>query len=183
MPAPLGLNTDMFLAQQKEMSDYFANGLRDQLQNFAGQAVEALIVGSDGDGAHIYEVDFLGTVRCMDDVGFAAIGAGAWHAKSQLMQTGYTKTNTYAYALAQTYAAKRPAEVAPGVGSRTDINVVLSDRWVHLPDDTRSKLEQLYGEYRTCQDELAIQTVAQLQEFLDATRSPSRRNNCKRRSG
>jgi hypothetical protein len=46
--APLGMNTDTFLAQQRELLDSVANRLTDQLQNFEGEEVEALVVGSDG---------------------------------------------------------------------------------------------------------------------------------------
>lgn len=166
--APLGLNTDTFLSQQKEMSDYFANDLKEQLQRFQGQEVEAIIVGSDGGNAHIYEIDSRGTVSCMDDVAFHAIGAGAWHAKSHLMQTRYSRGNFYAYALAQTYSAKRRAEIAPGVGRRTDIHLVLKDGWFRLPGETLAKLDELYDEYTSQQSKLAVESVIKLQEFINA---------------
>lgn len=166
--APLGLNTDTFLSQQKEMSDYFANDLKDQLQRFHGQDVEAIVVGSDGDYAHIYEIDSHGSVSCMDDVAFHAIGAGAWHAKSQLMQAGYARTSVFADALAQVYAAKRRAEVAPGVGLRTDFHIILKDGWIRLENDIQDKLDDLYREYTTAQAKLAAESVNQLRDYLDA---------------
>jgi 20S proteasome alpha/beta subunit len=75
--APIGLNTDTFLAQQRELSDDFVNTLRTQMQDYRGSEVEALIVGSDGENAQIYGVDSNGIANCYDDIGFAAIGIGA----------------------------------------------------------------------------------------------------------
>jgi 20S proteasome alpha/beta subunit len=106
--APLGLNTDTFLAQQKEMSESFVQMITNQLQAYHGENVEALIVGGSRDeNSHIYLVDTRGMVSCCDDVGFAAIGSGAWHARSRLMQAGYTNSQRFAAALAMTYAAKK----------------------------------------------------------------------------
>ncbi len=44
--APLGLNTDTFLAQQKEMAPHLSSHLAEQLQAYQGQEVDALVVGS-----------------------------------------------------------------------------------------------------------------------------------------
>lgn len=172
--APLGLNTDSFLAQQREMSDHVVTAITDQLLNFGEHEVEALVVGSDGAHAHIYYVDSRGTVRCMDDVGFHAIGVGAWHAKSLLMQSGYIKRN-YAYALAQTFAAKRRAEIAPGVGSRTDMHLITADGWEPVDPRYCDQMERLYGEYAQESERLAYESVQKLQEFIVGTGSPEER--------
>jgi len=164
--APLGLNTDTFLSQQKEMSDYFANDLKEQLQRFQGQDVEALIVGTDGEYAHIYEVDARGSVSCMDDIAFHAIGAGAWHVKSALMQSGYARTNSFANAMAQVYSAKRRAEIAPGVGERTDFHLVFREGPVRLDADIEAKLGSLYEEFRAQQAKMAAESIEKLREFL-----------------
>lgn len=167
--APLGMNTDTFLAQMKDMTDSFANEIKEQLQRFSGHSVEAIIVGSDGDAVHMYEVDSRGSVSCMDDVQFHAIGAGAWHAKSHLMQAGYARTFTnLATAMAQTYTAKRRAELAPGVGKPTDMHLVLKDQWYPISRADIAKLDELYAEYTSQQSALALETVAKLQEHLNA---------------
>jgi 20S proteasome alpha/beta subunit len=75
--APLGLNTDMFIAQQRDMAESFVKRISDQLQEFEGPNIEALVVGIDRNQAEIWSVDHLGIVRCYDDVGFHAIGIGA----------------------------------------------------------------------------------------------------------
>lgn len=165
--SPFGLNTDSFLAQQKDMSDSFVDGLKTQLQNYTGKDVEALVVGSDKGGSHIYYIDSNGSIHCMDDVSFHAIGIGAWHAKSQLMQSGYTRHRGYADALAQTYSAKRRAEIAPGVGARTDIHVILRDSEFKLSDIAVNKLAQLYTQYNASQQKIAANSIKKLQEFLN----------------
>jgi hypothetical protein len=170
--APLGLNTDTFLAQQKELSDIFADGIKVQLQNFEGPDVAALIVGMEGEIAHIYDVDRNGTVRCFDDAGFAAIGIGAWHARSRLMQVGYTNFTTYAPALASLYAAKRTAEVAPGVGAKhTDIMLITRYGIEQLVQPTIDKLNELYAEYQTGHGALAEAIIDKLQEFFSGKKS------------
>ena len=83
-------------------------------------AVEALITGIDSTGAHIYVVTNT-EVACRDAAGFAAIGAGCWHANSQFMFAGHTRFSPLPESLLLTYAAKRRAEVAPGVGVGTDM--------------------------------------------------------------
>ncbi len=90
--APLGLNMDMFLSQQREYSDGFIDTIRSQMQNYIGPDVEALVVAGDGNHAHIIYVDSRGTASNMDDLGFAAIGIGSWHARSRLMRSGYVNS-------------------------------------------------------------------------------------------
>ena len=87
---------------------------------------DALIVGKDLDGAHIFVVRD-GQLSCEDAVGFAAIGMGSWHAESHLVSSGYAKTKPFPEMLYLAYAAKRRAEVAPGIGKETDIFTVGPD--------------------------------------------------------
>jgi 20S proteasome alpha/beta subunit len=141
--APLGLNTDTFFAQQKEMSEPFVSTLTSQMQNYRGDDVEALVVGSDNDIAQIYAVESNGVVNCFDDVGFAAIGIGAWHAKSRLMQFGYTNMARFAPALAAVLAAKKSAEIAPGIGSNTDIHLIFKDAAIRLWPNVATRAEEL----------------------------------------
>jgi hypothetical protein len=82
----------------------------------------------------------------LNDVGFGAIGMGAWHAKSRLMQNGYVNTVVYAQALSAAYAAKKSAEIAPGVGKHTDMHLVLKEGINPIMPDYFDKLESLYEE-------------------------------------
>jgi hypothetical protein len=165
--APLGMNTDTFIAQQRDLYDSFINLIANQLQNYRGDDVEALVVGSDGQSAHIYEVDTRGMVSCLNDVGFAAIGIGAWHAKSRLMQAGYVNMALFAPALAAIFAAKKAAEVAPGVGIATDMHIIFKDRVEPILPDVAAKLSELYESYKNDRLFLEQNAVNELQKFID----------------
>lgn len=88
---------------------------------------KAIVVGADDRNAHIYLVDNYIKVNCYDDVGFVAIGIGAWHARSQLMQARYSNMWKFNHAVGIAYAAKKQSEIAPGVGAETDLFVVNRD--------------------------------------------------------
>jgi hypothetical protein len=164
--APLGMNTDTFFAQQKDLSDSFVDRLTTQLQEYRGEDVEALVVGSDGENAHIYQVNSKGVGSCLDDVGFGAIGMGAWHAKSRLMQNGYVNTTNFGTALALTFAAKKSAEIAPGVGTATDLRLVLKNTIDPIRLDATHKLEELYKNYESLRIVLATNIVQELHNFM-----------------
>jgi 20S proteasome alpha/beta subunit len=142
--APLGLNTDTFLSQQNEYSDRFLDRIVDQLQQYRGSEVEALVVASDGSNVHIYHIDLRGTTNLMDDAGFASIGIGAWHARSRLMQAKYTNVAVYAKAVIETYAAKRAAETAPGISKFTDAILVLRNEIQPVASKLYDKAQELY---------------------------------------
>jgi hypothetical protein len=165
--APLGLNTDTFHAQQKEFSADFVASITSQLQNRRPVDTEALVVGSDGEEAHIYHVDAFGSETCLDGVGFGAIGIGAWHAKSRLMQLGHTPSTRYwAHALASVFAAKKGAEISPGVGKYTDLQIILKDRVYRVSEHVPPELLKLYEKYRAEAAKLGDQMVAELDIFL-----------------
>lgn len=167
--APLGLNNDLLMAQQKEMSDYIVEKLVAQMQNYRGEDVEALVVGvddkRDGNGA-IYHVDNFGSVSCADDIGFAAIGSGAWHARSQLMVTGYTPHINYFRALPMVHAAKKAADISPGVGNYTDINLIFRSGFERLMPETYDKLEELYRDVTEKRAQITSEASKALYDFV-----------------
>jgi hypothetical protein len=164
--APLGLNTDTFHAQQKDFTPNFVDTITSQFQNRRPIDSEALVVGSDGDNAQIYSIDAYGNETCLDGVGFGAIGIGAWHAKSRLMQVGHTSTRFMAPALASIFAAKKNAEVAPGVGISTDINFVLKDSIFPIWDYVSPELSRLYQKYSQEVSSVGDRMVHELNEFI-----------------
>jgi hypothetical protein len=163
---PLGLNTDTFQAQQKDFSESFVSSITNQLQNHAPIDTETLVVGSDGENIHIYSVDAYGNETCLDAIGFGAIGIGAWHAKSRLMQTGHINSRILAPTLASIYAAKKNAEIAPGVGRYTDINIILKDGIFPLWDRVGPEMDRLYRKYSQEMDRISNELVAELQHFM-----------------
>jgi hypothetical protein len=170
--APLGLNADLLNAQQKEMSATMVSTLIEQMQNYLGEDVEGLVVGMEvgmqGEiRASIYHIDTRGSVTCADDVGFAAIGSGAWHARSQLMQARYTKSFYYYPALATLFAAKKAADTSPGVGSRTDITVLFKSGPESLLSENLNKMEELYSDFVKKRQELADETVKSFVDLIE----------------
>ena len=166
--APLGLNTDTFLAQQREMSDHIAGALTTQMQEFEGPDVAALVVGIDDAGGHIYEVDRRGTVRCFDDVGFAAIGIGASHAVSVMAQARYNNALTLAPVLCIAFAAKRAAQTAPGVGVYTDIHLITKNGRFPIWPEVEKRLTDVYDEFAAKRAALALESIQKLNESLNA---------------
>jgi hypothetical protein len=166
--SPLGLNSDTFLAQQKEMSDAFVTTITAQLQDFRPADVEALIVGIEADGnGNIYIVDSRGSVTSYSDVGFAAIGIGAWHARSRMMQAGFTNQLNFYPALASVFAAKKASEVAPGVGKSTDIHLIFRNGVEKLLPAWHDKLTTLYERVEADQKTLEASAITELEAFIN----------------
>lgn len=163
--SPLGMNSDTFIAQQKDMSDSFVDRITSQLQSYQGDDVEALVMGADSNNQDVflYTVDTQGIAHFMNDVGFAAIGIGAWHAKSQLMQVGYVNSVSFAPALAATFAAKKRADIAPGVGEYTDVNLILRDTYFPLWPDIATAANKIYVDYEAERQKLVAAAVERLQ--------------------
>jgi hypothetical protein len=114
------MTLDSFAQHQQAMSPKLVSDLSRAIINFDMPGIEAIVAGVDGMGSHIYVVTN-SEVSCRDAVGFAAIGVGFWHANSQFMFAGHNRSMPLPETLLLTYAAKRRAEVAPGVGSATDM--------------------------------------------------------------
>ncbi len=108
------------MSRQQEMAPELVRQLATELINFVPPRVATIFAGIDAFGAHIYSAQN-GDVTCQDGVGFAAIGAGYWHADSQFMFAGHTRTRPMPETLLLSYSAKKRAEVAPGVGEGTDM--------------------------------------------------------------
>jgi hypothetical protein len=120
---PLHLDGQSFIANQRTMSDVLANDLARELLNFEIPDVSAIFAGLDPDGCHIYTV-YNNEAHCVDNVGLAAIGIGDRHASSQFMFARHSWNSPFSDTLLLTYYAKRKAEVAPGVGTGTDMIMV-----------------------------------------------------------
>jgi 20S proteasome alpha/beta subunit len=169
--APLGLNTESFLSQQHDLSADFIDRITIQLQDYKGDEVESLIVAADGESVHLYSLDDTGTVTLLNDLGFGAIGIGAWHARSRLMQLGYVRSMLFAPALAAAFSAKKAAEIAPGVGTTTDICIILKDRIETINSNAEETISTLYDNYKRNRNGLEEQLWKDLQSFIDSTES------------
>jgi len=164
--APLGLTSESFLLREHEMSPSLVADLVNQLQTHRCENAEALIVGFSEGRGHIYMVDSVGRVSCYNDVNFAAIGLGGWHAQSQLMLSKYGTRFGFADSLVALYRAKKGAEVAPGVGSQTDMFLINHDGASPVAPNNMAALDAQFESYRTARDKLVQDGVKDLIEHV-----------------
>jgi hypothetical protein len=146
---PLGLNLQTFVDNQKKMDSALVRQIAMEILNYTAPSVEAIFTGIDNSGAHIYAVNNE-DVTSRDFAGFAAIGVGAWHANSQLMFAGHTKWKPFPETLFLVYNAKKRAEVAPGVGSYTDMITIGPGLGSYSPI-AENHITKLEGIYSRCQ--------------------------------
>ena len=90
---------------------------------------ELLLAGIDREGARIAAITHPGSIFWLDKLGYGATGSGAIHAVSSLNLCGQTRSHDLHTTIYAVYAAKRAAEVAPGVGANyTDLAVLTSTK-------------------------------------------------------
>ncbi len=107
---------------------------------------ELLIAGIGRDGARIAAIDHPGMIFWLDKLGYGATGSGAIHAVSSLNLCGQTRSHDLFSTLFSVYAAKRSAEVAPGVGGKvTDLAVLSTSKGgkIEIKDCTPRVLKEL----------------------------------------
>jgi hypothetical protein len=127
--APLGLNHASFLAEMSNMDSALVGRISEDLVSFKLPGLSLIVAGLDKTGSdgsarsHIYEVHD-GEIGCLNIIGYAAIGAGARHARAHFMLANQSSSTSIPETLWNTYFAKKRAEVAPGVGETTDIGMI-----------------------------------------------------------
>lgn len=164
--SPFGLTMPEYLSRQTEFSADFVRDVANELVNFEAPEIEAIITGVDESGPHIFTVDGSG-YKCCDSVGFASIGAGAWHANSQMMSYNHTHAHSLADTLLNVFFAKKRAEVAPGVGEQTDMFVILGlGQADTLNLNVQKELEQRHEEHRRQQQKVADKARQKIGTFI-----------------
>lgn len=109
--------------------------------------LELLIAGVDASGAHVFTVTNPGgSVNEWGQIGSAAIGSGGFHATQSLIAMGHTPAKSLPDAIMSVYAAKRRAEVAPGVGHDTDLVIIEGDKVTKLDAAAIQELDKIYTE-------------------------------------
>jgi uncharacterized protein YijF (DUF1287 family) len=166
--SPLGLDRHTFFTKQQEMVPDLANKIAVELINFDPPLVETIITGIDAIGAHIYIVRG-SKVSCEDPVGFAAIGAGSWHADSQFMFAGHTRQRAFPESLLLVYSAKKRAEVAPGVGEATDMFLIgpALGSFTPVGSHVLENLEKIYRETRRKEQAIAKKAEERAVEYVN----------------
>jgi hypothetical protein len=136
--------------------------------NYDVPEVQALIVGIDIHGPHIYVVDN-GEVSCNDIIGFAAIGIGARHAQSQFMLAKHSWSASEADTALLTYVAKKRSEVAPGVGQGTDMFLAGPQLGTFSPmgQDVVQHLDRIYQRMKRREDRNQRDAQKEVNHYVD----------------
>lgn len=176
--APLGLDTNSFIAQQRNMATGLVDQLASDLQHYSLDA-EAIITGVDRTGdAHIYQVTDPGHAAMHSGVGFASVGIGSNHAESQFMFRRYTRDWPFERALFLSYTAKRRAETAPGVGVATDMIFIgpYPGGWQIVSPDSVEVLRKVHDEVRTGITEVEERAQKQIEKMYRDLEEGARKN-------
>lgn len=156
------MQEDLLTPRALDLGSYYGahNSLNPQIvamiDNFMAQynlGVEVLLAGVDPSGAHIYTVmNPGGADRLNDFIGYAAIGSGSIHAIQSMIGFRHSPDAGYHETIFRAYASKRRAEVAPGVGSDTDMAVISAAGAHWLAQEELNELEAIYEEFQAATD-------------------------------
>ncbi|CAN7369545.1 hypothetical protein LJR074_002195 [Acidovorax sp. LjRoot74] len=175
--SPLGLNSATFIQNQRLMNESIVTELTRELLSFPMSGCSAIFIGIDASAgylrAHLYSV-VNGRVACHNDTGFVAIGVGQYQAESSLMFAGHTPEISIDAGVYLTFAAKKRAEVAPGVGRETDVAVVsVKDGGaMTLFPNVVDHLTDIYLEAEANHTRTNTQAVIKCHEYIDTLRIP-----------
>ncbi|HEY8864710.1 MAG TPA: hypothetical protein VIO37_11135 [Candidatus Dormibacteraeota bacterium] len=149
---PRGLTMDSYYQMHQSMMVNVVGMLDQQLLGY-DLGVELLLAGVDAAGGHLHTIhNPAGRYLTHDVIGAAAVGSGALHAVQSMIEFRHFGEEALMDTIFRVYAAKRRAEVAPGVGNETDMLYVDSDGMHRLGEETLSQLGDLYREFVTAAD-------------------------------
>jgi len=165
--APLGLDHASFLAKQRELAPDLVQWIAKEMTNQPMPPMNTIFAGIDPAGPHVYVVRGA-NVACQDSTGFAAIGIGDWHAESSLMFQSYYPSFAAADSIMAVYTAKKRAEVAPGVGTQTDMFMIGPElgSFVTVHPGILDRIEHIYREIQSRTAMVAEESREQTREFV-----------------
>ncbi len=182
--SPLGLTLETFTVRQAAMAPALVESLARDLVNFAVPEVHVIVSGIDDRAGyprpHIICIHN-GHQSVHNSVGFAAVGSGSRHAETLFMLQRYTPKVDLPEALLTVYSAKRDAEIAPGVGSETDIYFIGPQLGVNtaLLDEHSEKLYEIYRDLTAKQLELRNAANKDLVHYVQSLAVPETKEQAK----
>lgn len=120
---PRGLDLSNYYGMQQQLAPQVVQ-IIDQALSSSDLGVQMLIAGANEGGYSIYTILNPGTIHDNGGIGHGAIGSGAPHALSFLIENSYTSSMTKEEVVSLVQKAKSRSEVAPGVGNQTTIVVI-----------------------------------------------------------
>jgi 20S proteasome alpha/beta subunit len=137
--------------------------------------VEYLFAGVDESGAHLFSIENPGgSNRVHDVIGYAAVGSGAIHAMQAMIGFGHHPNTAINEAVFRVYAAKRRAEVAPGVGHDTDLAIVTRNGIEYFAQDRLDTLEENYKAFEKSTRQALDELLKDLAVTIPLATSPER---------
>jgi len=131
-----------FYRHHGQISESIVLTIQSEIDRF-DYGLQILVCGLSGRRAHIYVVGDPGTSACFDSINFHVIGSGTPHAVSKLITSRCSQDLPLEDALLLVHQAKRVAEIAPGVGSATDIAIVVRTGIIQIPEEKIGVLDEL----------------------------------------
>ena len=117
---PRGLDLESYYGRHQMLSPQVLQMI-DQALSQADAGVEFIIAGPSEDKYTIHTVGNPGIAIDHTPIGYCAIGSGAPHAMYSLIEAEYKRSLTQTEVEKLVRAAKARSEVAPGVGSETQV--------------------------------------------------------------
>lgn len=175
--SPIGLTRETLIENRANLGDEFM-ALTRQMQNFQLPYLGTIVAGVDNEGgAHIYVVESGEnrspdvSISCYDGLGFASIGSGAWHANSQFMLARHAWHLPFPQTLGLIYLAKKRAEIAPGVGSETDMFKIGSalGTSINIGEHVLKKLHSMHKRVSTKEKRIQDDLKKEINQYVDKT--------------
>lgn len=143
---PRGLDFDLFYAGGiQRLPGELAMFLDAQIQQ-AQLGSSIILAGIDGSGAHIFAIEDPGTTQCFDRLGYHSVGSGHRHALLTLVAKAQHKTADLYTTIFNVFSAKKAAELAPGVGSATEMRIITRQGVQAVGSEMVERLEQIFLE-------------------------------------
>lgn len=149
---PLGMDLDTFYKNQRSFLPEFTFRLIEKIEN-NNLDVSLVLCGFDEDKGNIQLIDDPGNSESFNSVGFCAVGSGSLNAVSIFTLHHYAPSFNLEKALYLTYAAKKNAERAPGVGCDTDIVIISKSGIEKLGAEEIKTLESIYDRHTKMDEE------------------------------
>jgi 20S proteasome alpha/beta subunit len=167
---PRGYTFDSFhKSAAQQMSKDLFEGISKQIFDFGLNAVEFLVCGIDASGAHLFRVFYTGLnggdwMQWLDSLTYYAIGGGQGAAVARLAIERQGSALSIQQTLFNVFAAKKTAEIAPGVGRETDVVIVTAGGAIELSPEQMRKLERVWTAHQE-----AFANVKGLETLPDGT--------------
>jgi hypothetical protein len=138
-----GIRTfDEFHNKQQILHDEVIKEIQEKLSSFE-MDLDILISGVD-QRPHIYLISDPGLPQSYDEVGYCCTGSGENHADPVFAFYSYSPSLSAEYIIQIAYIAKRKAEMAGGVGKKTDLWILNNEGCSKVSETTVANLDNIY---------------------------------------